>query len=158
MTDYLFPKLTAAAYREKASGHYQAAEDSFERSDTDGFLSQWASGVVARENEYLADLAEAGGKWEVTVLADLEGNEVNARPFLNKFKKVCWIIFDETGEVKEFAPYKPAKEITLSKRGYKEVGKVLPCCVKVYSGSSYSVSYIYWPIKWVKPASEWSAE
>ena len=39
---------TAAQLREAAAADRQAAYDSFERCDTDGFMSQWASGLVDR--------------------------------------------------------------------------------------------------------------
>ena len=42
--------LTAQEHREAAARHYQEAADSFERCDTDGFLSQWAAGKSLRDS------------------------------------------------------------------------------------------------------------
>ena len=53
--------LTPEQWREKARGNRKAAAESWERSDTDGFMSQWASGVMADEYETCAVLAEDGG-------------------------------------------------------------------------------------------------
>lgn len=43
MSDFYFIKETTGdQFREQARGRSQAAEESFDRCDTDGFLSQWA--------------------------------------------------------------------------------------------------------------------
>lgn len=150
MSQILRATKTAAEYRALAAGNHKNAEDSFDRCDTDGFLSQWASGVVAREYEYLADLAEAGGIATVTVLADLDGNEINAKPIPTKHG-TAWAILDDANKIIAFAPYKPARPATLAKRGYQEIQKDLPCVIKVISHpGSYSFSYINWPEKWLK--------
>lgn len=46
---------------QEAARHEQAAFDSFERCDTDGFLSQWAHGFLAEEARAKAALIENGG-------------------------------------------------------------------------------------------------
>jgi hypothetical protein len=69
----------AAELRAQADRNDQLAEASFQRSDTDGFLSQWALGITARKLRLEADLAEAGGKAEFSALFDLEGNLVAAK-------------------------------------------------------------------------------
>lgn len=55
---------SAETYRKLAAQHEQDAEDSFDRSDTDGFLSQWASGISAQKATRNAEIAEKGGKAE----------------------------------------------------------------------------------------------
>jgi hypothetical protein len=52
---------TATELRQQATKHAQDAIDSFDRCDTDGFLSQWASGVMSQKKSLEADLLEAGG-------------------------------------------------------------------------------------------------
>jgi hypothetical protein len=64
---------TPTDLRTKAAAHDQAAADSFDRSDTDGFLSQWASSITARKLRAQADLAEAGGMIEIRALFNLDG-------------------------------------------------------------------------------------
>jgi hypothetical protein len=64
----------AADLRAQAARHDQDAADSFERCDTDGFLSQWASGMTARKLRAQADLAEQGGTIETQALFNLDGS------------------------------------------------------------------------------------
>ncbi|MFE0101137.1 hypothetical protein [Streptomyces sp. NPDC059009] len=59
---------TAAEERAKA-------QESYERSDTDGFVSQWAHGVMAAEREVQAEVDENGGVWDFRAIftaADLK--------------------------------------------------------------------------------------
>lgn len=58
----------ASALREMAARSRQAARDSFDRCDTDGFLSQWASDITAQQLERQAHIAEAGGRAQFTGL------------------------------------------------------------------------------------------
>lgn len=72
---------TAEAYLSEAAAHDRDAAESFDRCDTDGFLSQWASGINAQVARKNAAIAEAGGvatfwAYEVT---DLNGNHLNFR-------------------------------------------------------------------------------
>jgi hypothetical protein len=53
--------LSPTELRERATAHEQEAIDSFERSDTDGFLSQWASGINASVDRLQATITENGG-------------------------------------------------------------------------------------------------
>jgi hypothetical protein len=70
---------SAADYRTEAANHRAAAQDSFDRCDTDGFVSQWASGLSAQEADLKAHLAENDGRTEVPALFDLDGNLVAAK-------------------------------------------------------------------------------
>ena len=54
-------KAEIAALRAEAKRSDEAAEESFQRCDTDGFLSQWALGLGAQRYRKQADLLEAGG-------------------------------------------------------------------------------------------------
>tara|TARA_Y100001963_G_scaffold18693_1_gene23589 strand:+ start:1426 stop:1917 length:492 start_codon:yes stop_codon:yes gene_type:complete len=51
---------SAQDYRDRAQAQRDRERESFERSDTDGFLSQWASGITARLNDCKARLVEDG--------------------------------------------------------------------------------------------------
>ena len=59
---------TAEKFWEMAKQAEQDALDSFERCDTDGFLSQWASGISAEKYRAQARLAENNGKITYEVL------------------------------------------------------------------------------------------
>lgn len=57
--------MTAAVHeRAAAAACRQSAAESFERCDTDGFLSQWASGITAQMHDLQAEIEEAGGLGE----------------------------------------------------------------------------------------------
>ena len=108
---------TAEEYRAEAAQHRQDARDSWERSDTDGFVSQWASGINAQVADDNAKIAAAGGvaHFERTVLRRLDGADPDARLCRTRFG-TKWRI-DATDE---WLPYKPARATTLAKRGYVE--------------------------------------
>lgn len=57
-----FQGKSAEQLRAEAAASRQRSEDSFERCDTDGFLSQWASDMTARLYEEQARIVEQGGK------------------------------------------------------------------------------------------------
>lgn len=67
------PTETAERYREMAKECRKRSAESWERSDTDGFLSQWASDVMANEYDMLADLVDDGGMIETRALFTLDG-------------------------------------------------------------------------------------
>ena len=52
---------TPAQLRAEAADCDRRAEESFRRCDTDGFLSQWASGITGQLKRRQASLLEAGG-------------------------------------------------------------------------------------------------
>jgi hypothetical protein len=109
----------AAELRAKAAQHEQDAADSFERCDTDGFVSQWASGLNAQVARANAQIAEDGGMalFERTLLCTLDGEIVqDARVVRTRFGE-RWRI-DRTDE---WLPYRPARESTLAKYGYREI-------------------------------------
>jgi len=108
----------AAALRAQAAAHAKEAADSFARCDTDGFLSQWASGLNAQLKRKEAEIAEAGGLWtfERHVLVTSEGEATDARQVETRYgprwrldSRDLWL------------PFRPARESTLGKRGFREV-------------------------------------
>ncbi|QBZ72150.1 hypothetical protein SEA_KRADAL_264 [Streptomyces phage Kradal] len=89
-------RAKAAELREIAKGNDREAADSFDRCDTDGFLSQWASGITAEKYRLRADVAENGGMWSFPALFDLEGNLVPAREVHGQYG-VFWSLLDAEG-------------------------------------------------------------
>jgi hypothetical protein len=57
-------EMTPEELRKLARQERDKREESFQRCDTDGFLSQWAYGLTAQEYDRQADINEAGGKAE----------------------------------------------------------------------------------------------
>lgn len=91
MTD--IATMTAEELRNKAAIHAENARESFERCDTDGFLSQWASGLQSRLCQTQAEIVENGGQAEFWGLFDLEGNRIAAKLINGKFG-ACWALCD----------------------------------------------------------------
>jgi hypothetical protein len=59
-----------AALRAYAEARRQSSRESFERCDTDGFLSQWASDLTASLYDLQAHVAESNGLWMFAGLYD----------------------------------------------------------------------------------------
>ena len=110
--------MTAAEYTADAARMERDAAESFERCDTDGFLSQWASGINAQVARSNAEIAANDGQREFrrTVLQTLSGEPVNFRVVQTRYGTRYRV--DATDE---WLPYRPARESTLAKRGYREI-------------------------------------
>jgi len=76
---------TAEEWEQAARESEQRAAESFERCDTDGFLSQWASGITAREYRAKADLARSGGKVTTSALFTMTGELVPAKMYETRY-------------------------------------------------------------------------
>ena len=63
-------------FRASSRKHIQNANDSFDRCDTDGFVSQWCSGISSRLDDLKADLADQGGMTVIDVVIDLATDKV----------------------------------------------------------------------------------
>lgn len=74
-----FAGRSAEQWREMARQCDQRREESFQRCDTDGFLSQWAADQMAQRYLHCAEIAEQGATMTCSALFDLEGNLVDAK-------------------------------------------------------------------------------
>jgi len=84
---------TAAQWREEAQACTRRSGESFDRCDTDGFLSQWADDTTARRYEMYARLAEKDGIWEFPALFNLVGGLVPDAVWIKtKLNKWVWRI------------------------------------------------------------------
>lgn len=92
---------TPEEWREMARESRARAAESWERSDTDGFLSQWAAGKVASDYDYIASIAERGGRSEFLALTDLDGNLLDARYIQTKYGW-SWMIRNADGTTSWF--------------------------------------------------------
>lgn len=77
----------AKELREDSQRCLQSAEESFQRSDTDGFLSQWASTIQAQKNDANARLLEEAGGYAKFPVLVYEGRVVAEKvyEFADKF-------------------------------------------------------------------------
>jgi hypothetical protein len=109
---------SAEQFRQQAAQHRADAQESFERCDTDGFVSQWASGVNGQVAERNAKIAQAGGvaTFVRTRLLTLDGQDTDARLCQTKYG-AKWRL----DSADKWLAYKPAKASTLAKHGYQEV-------------------------------------
>jgi hypothetical protein len=90
----------AAKLREAADRANRKSEESFQRSDTDGFLSQWALDIGARRDREQAKVLENGGCAQFRVLVNAEGVVIADRrhEFQNQFSfraEYKWRVADE---------------------------------------------------------------
>lgn len=142
------------ALEASAAAHEAEREASFQRCDTDGFMSQWASGLCAQKDRAEARLLEAEGLAEFPALFDLQGQWVPARLIDGKFGP-CWMVLDHKGEFKgEFVGAFPKQEATLAKKGYCEGVVMRPARVDFVGSSAVNVRVAYLAVDepWEQPA------
>ena len=86
----------AEQLRKAAADSRRAAEDSFQRCDTDGFLSQWASNLTAQEHAAQAEILEHGGCAKFLGLFDsVTGERVPAKIISGDYG-ARWMLCDAT--------------------------------------------------------------
>lgn len=90
--------MTAADHRIAAAECYRRERESFERSDTDGFLSQWASSITGQEHNAWADLLDNGGTVEVRALFLTDGRIASTHEKEGDYG-YYWILNDEAAKV-----------------------------------------------------------
>ena len=131
---------TSEALRAEAGRHDQEAADSFDRCDTDGFVSQWAHGITGQKLRAQADIEDNGGYAAFPALYDLDGNRVPAKLIDGKYG-LCWALITPgtdtfTGQfVKAF----PKREATMTGKGYREGHELAPARA-VIAGSGTGLS------------------
>lgn len=132
---------TADEYRAKAKQHERDAAESFDRCDTDGCVSQWASGVMADEARLNAYLADNGGMDNFRALFDLDGNLVPAKLINGKFGP-CWGLLandDPSSQITRFIGAFPRRPGTMTSKGFYEGTVRCPAHV-VLGGSGTGLS------------------
>ena len=87
--------MTAQDHRDAAAASAKARQESWDRSDTDGFLSQWASGLTAQEHEAWAKLLDNGGKTRMRVLMNLDGTVASTHLHYGQYG-ASWVVNDDT--------------------------------------------------------------
>lgn len=85
---------TAEALHAEAQAHYEEQAASFERCDTDGFVSQWASGIMGDLARVKARLVEQGGESEFHALFDLDGNVISTHEGYGQYGRY-YVLTDE---------------------------------------------------------------
>jgi hypothetical protein len=80
----------AQAIRANAQRQREAERESFERCDTDGFLSQWAHSIGAQKDDLAAKILEQGGYARFPVLVDQDGEVVADREYRFANRAAPW--------------------------------------------------------------------
>jgi hypothetical protein len=139
--------------REEARAAELSAQESFERCDTDGFLSQWASGLTAQLKRRQADLLEEGGKAWFTTLADLDGNWVPSKLVDTRYG-TRWVLLDANGRFIQgsWMGAFPRRRSTMTRKGFREVQGLWPAVAKM-QGSGTGLSGTAW-VATVKAADD----
>lgn len=123
----------AAMFRQRAADCRHRSAESWERSDTDGFLSQWASDSMARHYDLCAELCDTQGEREMNALFDLDGNLVSTRIIDTQYGS-AWLTTEEhvkSGGRQFVNPSHARKGVTryrnLKAKGYT-IGTILVRC------------------------------
>lgn len=125
---------TAAEYRDSAAKHLADREESFQRCDTDGFLSQWASGLSASLDRAKAEIREHGDTAEFVGLYD--GNRrVAARIIESQFGhtiRLSWLLSDAEAAKygRQFVPTGSTSTIQ-KKLGLREAREMAPAWARI---------------------------
>jgi hypothetical protein len=121
--------LTAAEHLAAAQAAEVSAAESFERSDTDGCLSQWASDITGRLHRLQAQLVENGSMYDFDALFDLDGNLVAAKllTVADRFRgygtRTVWGVLesdDPDSRIVKWITAFPARTSTMERKGYRE--------------------------------------
>jgi hypothetical protein len=144
--DETVPEMSEAdRLRESAARLDREAHDSFERCDTDGYLSQWAAGLGAQKLRLQADIEDNGGVWQFPALFDLDGNPVRAKLVEGRFGR-SWMLLDENGRsTGEFLRYRPKKRDTHARKGYVEGSVLRPAKADLRGDNAISVRAVAVP-------------
>ncbi|WP_052412522.1 hypothetical protein [Streptomyces mutabilis] len=130
---------TADEHRAASAAYVTAQQESYDRCDTDGALSQWSHGINSAKQELAARIAENGGRWEYPALFDLDGNLVPAKEVETRFG-YAWMLLDEAGRCAGWFNESQAKNDNVrvrnnAKKGYY-VGTVLAPCYAALAGGN----------------------
>lgn len=116
---------TAAEWLELAADCTRREQESWERSDTDGFLSQWASQKMAQRYRTLAEIAEDGGLYELSFLGDTEGNRIEGARYVETRYGWSWVYDTEAGETVWFRESNHSNPEVAKKRNLAKGHQVL---------------------------------
>ena len=142
----------AADREEAARTARQDVQTSFDRSDTDGFVSQWASGVTAQQHELEAEVLARGGTWDFPVLTR-DGALVPARIIETKFG-AKWAVFASAADAQkqsgEITGWVALGDKALARKDYVQQVQVRPAKVVLQGETATSVRPVVIPADGMK--------
>ncbi len=147
---------TPATLRAEAQAARTEAQASFDRCDTDGFLSQWASGLTAQLKNAQANILEAGGThcfWGLY----FQGQRVAAKQIEGQFG-VVWILRDDEAAKfgRKFIPVSYGKSRVQKKLGLVELEETAPARADI-KGRGYGLSGTAW-VAVLRTGDEWGLD
>lgn len=119
----------------------RAEQESWERSDTDGFVSQWANGMMGRVHDLQAQIDDQGGTWQFPALADNDGNLIPAKLVPTRYGMAWGLLSDPDDPHSDFSGWVSTskastaakRRATMAARGYREVTVRVPAKATTYS-------------------------
>jgi hypothetical protein len=125
-------------YRLSSSKHHQNAQDSFDHCDTDGFVSQYCSGLNGQLDHWKALLADRGGMVVVPVIIDLATDQIiGVRTVDGKFGTS--IPCQKDGKTLWIKPY-AKRESTYTNKGVRQAFMHCYAFCKFSGGGGYGFS------------------
>lgn len=111
-------------WRDRAAECRQRSADSFARSDTDGYLSQWASDSTAQRHDLQARITDNGGMWPTRTLYKTDSTTpLPARLVKGQFG-YSWVYDDDNGSAVWVNPSQAStaakRDAAMGKKGYRE--------------------------------------
>ena len=103
--------------RAEAAQHDRDAYESFERCDTDGFMSQWASGLTASKKRLEANLIENGGVTDLVGPVTVDGEPVRFRTVDTRYGRK-WLVLDDNDDAVAWLDPSAVRMDTYRKKGY----------------------------------------
>lgn len=140
--EYVHEGRTADQWREEARARYQRSAESFERSDTDGFLTQWAADTMAGKYDLQAQIAENGGRATFPALFDLDDDPVAAKLIETQYGMAWGLLSDPDDTDSEFTGFvnpsraqDPARRAAnMAKKGYQVKTVMAPATAALSNG------------------------
>lgn len=131
-------------HKAEARSHFAKREESFQRCDTDGFLTQWADGLHAQLEREKATIASNGGHALFPGLYEqATGLRVPAKLIEGEWG-LCWALCDEAGQFTGvFINDARTKRAKLYKSGYVVLGEWAPAVAK-FRGEGTGLSGSCW--------------
>lgn len=144
MTTFKHDTRSASDHRAAARACFQRADESFDRCDTDGFLSQWASSLTANLHNRQAEILEGNGEAVFVGLYDGD-RRVHARLVEGQWG-TSWLLADAeiTRYGRRWIPNGSNSRIQKS-LGLREEQELAPAYAEVI-GRGYGLSGSAWVV------------
>lgn len=147
--------MNAEEHKKKAAECDQRVADSFERSDTDGFLSQWANGLTAQKHRMQAEILENDGMYRFVGLYNGDVR-VKAKLISTKYG-TCWLLRDDEADKygRRFIPFGSNSRVQ-KRLGLKERDELDKAYADI-RGKGYGMSGSCW-VQAIRIGDEWGSD